>query len=918
MSFTNQRPLSVDGTRLDTLAYNIETIDGRRQLPGVRSNDVVVPGRHGEVPSLYDDFEPGRIILRMWVRSTDVDGNPVPGANPKDTLQRNLDRLFALFRPRNRLLTVTQQIGASTETRSSSLLNPRLDRSTSTTNVRTNYLINPSMDRSTSNAVYRSNLVPNPSFEIATSGWSTSNATIARILGPAPGSQSGIVGGWHGEFTATAVDPLASSGVVSPLTVGKVYTASGFVAGLNVSGVDGGDPRLRIGIRWINAGSGIISEDWADPVEVTANFRNGGASPAWQRVFVDGQAPALAVTARVVFQGVASANGTPVAVGNTFCVDGVMMEDPVDDDTYFDGAFTTYGLVQWTGTAHASTSQALRAVVDRWATGAGLGQVLLSGGATDPAFGNRCMVWRSISTFAEGARILWNTGTLPADNLGARWSASVYVRTTMDDPPRLGVRVAGLDAGGNFVAYTTGTASSTTPATATFRPDHVWRRHTLEGSYTSNFPGTVTQVRLEVVAVDPVDDGAFFLFDAATLEPLPTSPHYFDGDSGDTTELKYVWAGTVDDSISHMQGGTVASWTGTRGTLIHTAEPDSFATVETRACGKYTVTSTSGGISFSNFMFSSVQLADPGSTWNAGVFVNGGVGIEMAQVSVESFNGGTSVQVSRGVPVNTAESNDWTWVPGPAAGSTVPANCDRIRMNIHLWREGDIVPTVSSVAYVNGAVLATGLSPVDYFDEFSGGALAKPGRTEKLPDIRQAICKTDAAIEAGDAQLTASGDYTQRFSVSLKIPDVFWRDTDYVYWQSTNQPTGKLRTYEVGPLRASTAPLEDCVVVVHGPAQNPYVRDPETGWFVKYRGYLPAGQSWKVDAGRYLSGVARTGTAWNAGSWRNVIGQTDYESGRARMFTLHPTWSDRRQDHIVRIQMYGGVRFYVLARRKYL
>jgi hypothetical protein len=914
VSFTNQRPLSVDGTRLDTLAYNIETIDGRRQLPGVRANDVVVPGRHGEVPSIYDDFEPGRIVLRMWIRSTDVDGNNVPGANPKDTLQRNLDRLFALFRPRNRLLTVTQQVGASTEKRSSYLLNPRLDKSGATTNVRTNYLLNPSMDRSTSTTVYRSNLVPNPSFEVATSGWSTSNANIARIAGAA----SGLQGAWHGEFTATAVDPLASSGVVSPLTVGKVYTASAYIAGLTVSGVDGGDPRMRIGIRWINGASAIISEDWADPVEVTANFRNGAPSPAWRRVFVDGQAPTGAVTARVVVQGVASANGTPVAVGNVFCVDGVLMEDPVDDDTYFDGSVTNYGTVQWTGVAHASTSQALRAVVDNYGTTPGAGQNLMSGASTDPAFGTRCMVWRAIQTFTEGTRFLWNQNSLPADNLGARWSASIYCRTDMDDPPRLGLRVAGCDVSGNFVAYTTGTASSTLPAQATFTPDSVWRRYKLEGSYTSNFPASVTQVRLELVAVDQIEDGSFFLFDAATLEPLPTTPHYFDGDSGDTTELKYVWDGTADASYSRMQGGTVASWTATRGTLIHTAEPDSFATTESRACGKYTVTSTSGGISFSNFLFSSTQLADPGSTWNAGCFVNGGAGIEMAQVSIESFNGGTSVQVSRGIPVNTATSNDWTWVPGPASGSIVPGSCDRIRMNIHLWREGDIVPTVGAVAYINGATLATGLSPVDYFDEYSGGSGLKPGRIEKLPDIRQAICKTDAAIEAGDAQLTVGGDYTQRFSVSLKIPDVFWRDTDYVYWQSTNQPTNKLRLYEVGPLRGSTAPLEDLVVVVHGPAQNPYVQDPETGWFVKYRGLLPAGQSWKVDAGRWLSGVAKTGTAWNAGTWRNVIGQTDYESGRATMFTLHPFWNEARQDHICRIKMYGGVRFYVLARRKYL
>lgn len=914
MAFTNERPLSVDGTRLDTLAYNIESIDGRRQLPGVRSNDVVVPGRHGVVPSIYDDFEPGRITLRMWVRSTDVNGDTVSGKHPKDQLSLNLDRLFALFRPRNRLLTVTQQVGTDTIARSNYLDNPRLDKSSSTSTVRTNYIVNPSMDRTTGTTVYRTNRITNPSFETTTAGWSVANATLARVTGGTPDVSWSD---WRGEFTATTPAPLLSSGAVAA-SVGVNYTASVYVAALQSTGVQGGDPQLQVGIRWIGPGPGfaILSEEWADPVEIVPDFQAAISAPAWQRIFVDGQAVVGTDTARLVVRAVPAVNGTPVAAGMRFCVDGALFEDPVDDNVYFDGDAPSYGIVQWTGTANLSTSQALRAVVSNWASPAGVGTPFISGSSTTPAFGTACMVWRGTALVQEQSPILWHNSSLPNDNLGSRWSASIYVRTEMDNPPRLGLRIAGVDASDNFIAYLTGSnITGSKPAEKVMYPTAAWTRYELRGAYTTFLPAGVVKVRVEIVAVDDVEDGAMFLFDAATLEPLATSPHYFDGDSGDTAGFAYSWAGLADNSYSLMKGGTVDNWTPTRGTLTHDPTPDSFAVAASRACGRYVVTSNSGGISFSNFLFSETTLFPPGTALNAGAYIKGGVGIEMAQVAIEAFNGGTSVQIARGVAVNTL-SDGWTWVPG--AAMITPSGSDRVRMNIHLWEADGTVPPAGAVALISGAALVSGSGEVGYFDETTGGTVTKPGRVDKLPDIRQAICKTDTAIEASDAVVTVDGGYSQRFSVSLMMPDVFWRDPGDIYWQSNNQPTNRLRTYEITPLAGATAPIEDGIFVVIGPATNPYLRDPETGWFVKYRGTLPTGQSWKVDTGRYLSGVAKTGTAWNSPNWRNVIGQTDYESGRARMLTLHPVWNEDRQNHLVRIQMYGGIRMYTIARRKYL
>ena len=102
MTNTSAHPITVDGVRLDTLAYNIEAVTWR--TPPVRSGMVSVPGVHGVLPSYEDDYEDAGVVLSMIVLGHDVDG--VATADPSATLQEHLDALLHLFSARHRLLDV--------------------------------------------------------------------------------------------------------------------------------------------------------------------------------------------------------------------------------------------------------------------------------------------------------------------------------------------------------------------------------------------------------------------------------------------------------------------------------------------------------------------------------------------------------------------------------------------------------------------------------------------------------------------------------------------------------------------------------------------------------------------------------------------------------------------------------------------
>lgn len=115
MTYTSQFPATFDGIRLDTLAYGVETISGEDFVPGVRNNDIPLPGRHGSLPILGKKFDNGRFIQSMWVIGSDVDGGIPAGGRRRNEFRKNLDTLKALFGKRNALMAVVADIGDGTK-----------------------------------------------------------------------------------------------------------------------------------------------------------------------------------------------------------------------------------------------------------------------------------------------------------------------------------------------------------------------------------------------------------------------------------------------------------------------------------------------------------------------------------------------------------------------------------------------------------------------------------------------------------------------------------------------------------------------------------------------------------------------------------------------------------------------------------
>lgn len=104
---TSSRPITVDGVRLDTLAWNVTKIT--RQTAGRRSFDQDHPYLDGAISAPTDALEVARFGLEMWLRGTDADGQAV-GQGPITKAQENLDELVHLFGKRHAFLDVREQV----------------------------------------------------------------------------------------------------------------------------------------------------------------------------------------------------------------------------------------------------------------------------------------------------------------------------------------------------------------------------------------------------------------------------------------------------------------------------------------------------------------------------------------------------------------------------------------------------------------------------------------------------------------------------------------------------------------------------------------------------------------------------------------------------------------------------------------
>jgi len=95
MTNTTTETLTVDGVVLNTLAKNITSLAGRLRTPPVRTNNIVVPNRHGVLRTPRKWFDANVLQLPMWVLGCADDGS-IPTTSRTEFYKR-VDELTALF-----------------------------------------------------------------------------------------------------------------------------------------------------------------------------------------------------------------------------------------------------------------------------------------------------------------------------------------------------------------------------------------------------------------------------------------------------------------------------------------------------------------------------------------------------------------------------------------------------------------------------------------------------------------------------------------------------------------------------------------------------------------------------------------------------------------------------------------------------
>lgn len=106
--FVSDHPITVDGVRLDTLGYGIES--ATLTIGGLRSGDQVLAGMDGVVASLEDPRDPTLYSLSLFVRGSDEDGLVPADRSQWGLLRQNVDMLLALFGRTDALLDVREVV----------------------------------------------------------------------------------------------------------------------------------------------------------------------------------------------------------------------------------------------------------------------------------------------------------------------------------------------------------------------------------------------------------------------------------------------------------------------------------------------------------------------------------------------------------------------------------------------------------------------------------------------------------------------------------------------------------------------------------------------------------------------------------------------------------------------------------------
>lgn len=123
-----------------------------------------------------------------------------------------------------------------------------------------------------------------------------------------------------------------------------------------------------------------------------------------------------------------------------------------------------------------------------------------------------------------------------------------------------------------------------------------------------------------------------------------------------------------------------------------------------------------------------------------------------------------------------------------------------------------------------------------------------------------------------------------RLVVSLQLPSAFWQDTGIITWES-NTGVNDQQVFSMPEFFGATAPLDELVYLVIGPADNPQLRGYDSGSYVGLVGSLASDEHWRINT-RTWESVVGTNIGFN-GTGTSVIKDT-LHGGSARLLELTP------------------------------
>lgn len=97
MSDGMNKPLTVNGVELHTLAWNVKNRSGRWRVPERRGADAIMPGIHGSARRLGKPFASNTMVWSMWAVGANANGTIPADKNIAKKCMENLDALSRLF-----------------------------------------------------------------------------------------------------------------------------------------------------------------------------------------------------------------------------------------------------------------------------------------------------------------------------------------------------------------------------------------------------------------------------------------------------------------------------------------------------------------------------------------------------------------------------------------------------------------------------------------------------------------------------------------------------------------------------------------------------------------------------------------------------------------------------------------------------